>query len=101
MGIKLLMVVLCLLFGGILRSETTNCVRYVTITQDVSRVFGNAFDRRVDRMRLEKTAKHMFFHIGQDVVSTNIISGLRVEKLIYLPSNKVEAVFSCLIASPL
>lgn len=68
---------------------------YVTITQDACRVFGPATDRLVDRMRLRESAVRAFAGAGKTNSVDCAISGMRVERMTYFGSNRVEAVFSC------
>lgn len=73
--------------------ENPNDVRYITVTQKVSHVFGNATDRQVDRIRLLRAAAREF-RLGELSASvTNDVCGLKIESIIY-SSNRVEAVFS-------
>lgn len=77
----------------------TNTFQYVTVTQNISRVFGNATDKMIDRIHLCEAAKRQFLDIDRLSGVTNELIGVRVESVSYLASNKVEAVFCRCIKS--
>lgn len=72
--------------------EMRSCV---TITQSACRVFASATDRMIDRMRLREAAERTFAGVNGTNSVDRTIRGLRVERVIYLGSNQVEAVFTC------
>ena len=76
------------------KTEDAKTVQYVTVTQKVSRVFGNATDRQVDRIRLVRAATQEILGGVQYECVTNNVVGLKVECVKYISSNRVEAVFS-------
>lgn len=67
----------------------------VVVTQNVCRVFSDAQNRNVDRMRLSKTARKSLAGCGiTNAVPCGELHGLCVERVSYIGTNKVEAVFS-------
>ncbi len=69
--------------------------RQITVTQDVCTVFSSARNRQVDRLRLCKAAEKLAAtHGGHDGCPKKSGGGMRVERVTYIASNKVEAVFS-------
>lgn len=82
-------------------SSATNSVAFspvrgqIAVTQNVCTVFGNARNRQVDRLRLCKAAEKLAaMHSGRDGRQEKAGCGMRVERMTYIASNKVEAVFS-------
>ena len=81
-------------------ADATNvvaAVAYVTVTQETCRVFDAAKNREVDRLRLEAAAQKT---IGRGLRTNDVnvtvreVRELKVERMTYLTSNRVEAVFS-------
>lgn len=100
MRIVLIIIVFCLLSRSSLKSNNDSCIKYVVVTQKTSRVFGGASDRKVDRIRLRKAAEWKILALHGVSNSTNNICGMRIEKMTYIPSNRVEAVFSYSLVRP-
>ena len=81
--------------------NVTDCVReVVVITQSVCSVFGGSMDRQVDRIRLRNSVENVIGSSTNGIAVTNRIVGLQVDKVTYLTSNRVEAVFSYVKVSP-
>lgn len=99
MRIIFIIVICCLLSGRALKSSSDSHIKYITVTQRISQVFGDASDRKVDRIRLRKAAERKIAVQGVST-STNSIVGLRVERMTHISSNRVEAVFSYSLATP-
>lgn len=67
----------------------------IVVTQNVCRVFSDAQNRKVDRMRLSKAAwETLAGRVLTNAVRSGELHGLRVERVSYIGTNKVEAVFS-------
>lgn len=78
-------------------TDAVAAVAYVTVTQGTCRVFEAAKNREVDRLWLESAARDEILKSRRtnDLdVAVGEVRGLKVERVSYLSSNQVEAVFS-------
>lgn len=67
----------------------------IVVTQNVCRAFSDAQNRKVDRMRLSRAARETLVGRGlTNAVRRGELHGLRVERVSYIGTNRVEAVFS-------
>jgi len=70
------------------------CDSRIAVTQDACQVFSAAQNRLVDRSRLLRAAQKRLSGEGSTNCAATTICGMQVERISYIGSNKVEAVFS-------
>lgn len=87
---------LLLAFPLMLLMEMPTGLRHIIVTQEVANVFHNATDRQLDRMNLRKELVRCLLDVDgkTNLTSQCEYSGIMVESVEYISSNKVVAVFA-------